>query len=616
MPDPSRESVPWWRGAGAVAFVAATVGAIVGLHHATWQAIVEPGQVLGGVVEYPPDNVYHHRHLRAWSFTSQISAGFIAAGVSEKAISIAVSGLLGGAYSAIAGLLAFSLCRGFWLSLAASVSVYYVFGNSMPYNDSYPIVFYGTHHSNGILGQQMALLCVAMAGLGKPRLAAFCCGVAPAVHVTWGAWTLGVIGMALIWEMLATRGDRAATRRPADERPPDANTTMPRSASPFLRARFARLASSRWAAGFLAGGLVTAASLGWQLWLGRDLPVVSAEEQRRYLHAMLELWDFHRSRIVRPLDEGMLLVTASIVLSGCWLYRFRKSLPPDSARLLRILVISGILAYGMAAFAQWLPDIAIRTIPARFISLSLVAFPAVLLGMLGIASSDAGCRLLLAFHLCFLAGHRLVMPGVAWSAREAIAVGALAAVLSFANPRAEAARRLPRWLVIASATAFFVMAASVVRQAVREGEFAKIPGMNDAAIEAATRGEGMLIVAGDLELLQLKTRRPVLFFGWMLDDIVYFPSLGPASNRILKDVYEFDLFDSTEGQLSLHRGTLVPDPRPWERRGRGEWIDIGHRYGATQVLTLATWRLDLPIVAESQRLRLYSLPRDGDAARE
>src|SRR5690606_12614781 len=117
---------------------------------------------------------------------------------------------------------------------------------------------------------------------------------------------------------------------------------------------------------------------------------------------------------------------------------------------------------------------------------------------------DAGCRLLLAFHLLILTGHRLVMPGVAWNAHETIAVGALATVLSFANPRAEAARRLPPWLVIASAAAFLVMSAGIVRQAMRANEFGAIPGIDDAAIEAAARGEGMLIVAGDLELLQLK----------------------------------------------------------------------------------------------------------------
>lgn len=571
-PTPTESPDAWWRGAGAVALAAAILGGIVGLHHCTWQAIVEPAQVLAGTVEYPPDNPYYHRHLQAWSLTSQLSAALLASGISEEAVSIAVSGLLGAAYSAAAALVAFALCRNFWLALVASVCVYYLFGQDMPYNSAYQIVLVGTVHSNGVLGQQMALLCVGLAGLGRPRLAGFCCAVAPAVHVTWGLWAIGVTGLALAWE-----------------RPP-------------LR-RFLK----EWGPGLVAGGIVTAASLGWQIWLARDVPAISAEEKTRYLRALLAMWDYHRSRRVLPFEPGMLLTAASVLFSAGWLFRFRDSLSKDAARLLRIFVITGALSYALAAVAPWLPEIVVRAIPARFITLSLLALPALLLGVLGIAAGDAGCRLLLAFHLFYLAGHRLVMPGVAWNVNETLTVGALGAVLCFANRAAPAIRRLRPWLAAACAAAFAIMATGVLRQSAQDGEFATIPGPRDEAIQSASQGSGMLIVAADLPLMQLKTRRPVLFFGWMLDDIVYFPNLAPASNRILQRVYEVDLLDPEQGRGSLHRGTLAPNAGPWERRSRQEWLEIGREYGATQVVTPRSWRLDLPVLAQSERYTLYAI---------
>lgn len=593
---PDEPPIPFWRGAGAVALVAALLGGTIGLYHCDWQAIVEPAQVLAGTVQYPPENPYGQRHLLAWSLVSQIAAAFLALGVSEAAVSIAVSALMGAAYAVPAALVAFALCRSFWLALVASVAAFHLFGAAMPYNPAYPIELVGTIHSNGVLGQSMALLCVALAGLGKPRLAAFCCALAPAVHVTWGLWAIGTIGAALAWERLDARCKKVGE----NESRPDAACNEEAVPPPAF--------SSRWLPAILAGALVTGASLAWQLWLARGVPAISADEKERYLRAMLDMWDFHRARRVMPFEAGMLLTAASAVFCGVWLARYRRTLPTGAARLLRALLIAGTTAYALAVLAPWLPEVAIRAIPARFITLNLLALPALLPGLIAIASGDAGCRLVLAFHLAYLAGHRLVMPGVSWNVNETLAAGALAAVLALANRGVPAARRLPGWLAGASALAFGLMAAGALQQAAREGDFATIPSRHDAALAAASEGEGMLIVAADLELIQLKTRRPVLVFGWMLDDLVYFPNLAPETNRILKRVYEVDLLDPEHGLRNAHLGKLAPDPGPWEARRRPEWFAIGREFAATQVLAPSPWGIDLPRVAASDRYALYAIP--------
>ena len=53
----------------------------------------------------------------------------------------------------------------------------------------------------------------------------------------------------------------------------------------------------------------------------------------------------------------------------------------------------------------------------------------------------------------------------------------------------------------------------------------------------------MLLVAGDLHLIQLRTRRPVLLDTGALDTVMYSLETGAAMQRMLREIYGLDLFN-------------------------------------------------------------------------
>ena len=131
--------------------------------------------------------------------------------------------------------------------------------------------------------------------------------------------------------------------------------------------------------------------------------------------------------------------------------------------------------------------------------------------------------------------------------------------------------------------------------------------VRDHVYAAAAEGSGLLATGGDLHLIQLRTRRPVLIDGGGLDGLAYAADTGPAMARLLLDVYGVDFFNPPEGR---GRGTIPRETSRavWESYSQERWGEIKRRYGVTEVVALIDWRLDLPLVAESWDLRLYRIP--------
>ena len=72
---------------------------------------MESGQVLAGLVAYPPTNPFYLYHLKLWTLVNQLSALLLKAGLSEMAVSLLVSGLLGAVSFSALALTTFALCR-------------------------------------------------------------------------------------------------------------------------------------------------------------------------------------------------------------------------------------------------------------------------------------------------------------------------------------------------------------------------------------------------------------------------------------------------------------------------------------------------------------------------
>jgi hypothetical protein len=164
---------------------------------------------------------------------------------------------------------------------------------------------------------------------------------------------------------------------------------------------------------------------------------------------------------------------------------------------------------------------------------------------------------------------------------------------------------------MAAATGFALLAILAIGQSSRfqpGRDLVMSDRSTNPLLAAAARGTGPLLTGGNLFLVQLRTRRPVLLDGGTLDTLPYAIEAGPATDRILRDVYGIDLFNPPlEARLS---GAVPPEAnrKIWTAYSRARWQEIAREYGVRQVLTPAGWKLDLPLVASSNEFHLYEIP--------
>jgi hypothetical protein len=130
---------------------------------------------------------------------------------------------------------------------------------------------------------------------------------------------------------------------------------------------------------------------------------------------------------------------------------------------------------------------------------------------------------------------------------------------------------------------------------------------NDSALAAASRRPGILAVGSSIEVVQLRTFRPLLIDPGALDMLPYALAAGPAMVRILDQVYGVDFFRPPKNVL--HQASL-PELQVrgvWEARTPSEWVALGREFQISDVLVVASWRLQLPEVARSRWLALYRI---------
>lgn len=133
---------------------------------------------------------------------------------------------------------------------------------------------------------------------------------------------------------------------------------------------------------------------------------------------------------------------------------------------------------------------------------------------------------------------------------------------------------------------------------------------SDPVLAAVASGgtAGLVATAGDLHLVQLRTRRPLLLDGSTLDVLPYSLEAAPTVARILRDVYGIDFFSPPPEARFGGRIPPAASRAAWEAHTAARWRELRHIYRITQVIAWSDWRIDLPLVAESRGLRLYRVP--------
>jgi hypothetical protein len=123
-------------------------------------------------------------------------------------------------------------------------------------------------------------------------------------------------------------------------------------------------------------------------------------------------------------------------------------------------------------------------------------------------------------------------------------------------------------------------------------------------------GEGMILTASSIRLIQLRARRPVILEGAALNQLPYVPESGPSMNHILNRLYGEDLLKPRPPSWKMERGGLMTSTgrKLWEQRTPEEWRRLANEFGFTQIVTYKKWKLQLPVAYRSRGLVLYNVP--------
>ncbi len=556
-----------------------------------WQAAIESAQVLARTVRYPEGNAFFEYHLKAWTLLHQALAPWLALGVSERALSSLLSGLMGGLSFVALAMCAYALCKRPLIAILTPLFTLALFGGSDQYGVIYPVFMIGTEHTYGVIGRAMALVLLAMLAMGHHRAGTFLLGMAPAIHPTWGAWSVLVAAAVLAWEGPRSLG-------------------TVRKLAPW----------------FAAGVAVSVASLAYQFYRSRGLTEIDPATQAAHLDAFFTQWDFHR-RPVNFRAPGIYLAVASVLMSVIWLTMFRKDNSREATFIHRVFVVSGIAGL-VGCAVTWipgmLPDIVNMAMPGRFANLSIFALPAVLLGILGRYQERLAVKVLLMLHLSYVLWNAFFLSVLSsdrfgWSLshwKEFIAIGAalvLARAIASRIPQSDSVNlRAQRALVPALIIILLSFAAGVVVSETAKHK-SLLTSTPDPVLEAAGYGEGLLITAGAMQFVQLRTGRPLLLNVGALDQLSVVPSSGPEMARVLDRVYGIDLFNPPDEIKQARPGGLLPESgrAAWEARSIPEWQEIAGEFGAWDLLAYGDWRLQLPEIARNEEFTLYEIPPPG-----
>ncbi|MCK5000555.1 MAG: hypothetical protein KAS23_13515 [Anaerohalosphaera sp.] len=573
---------------GNVILLSGIMGFCLGLSNVTWQVSVETGQVLASLVNYPPDNPFYMYHLKAFTLVNHFSASLLHLGVSERAISFLISGMLGMVSFQGLALLIFAIGRNVKISLLGVLLVY--LANYVGYGVVYPIWLLGRIHTYGILSLSLTVLIVALLGNNKNSSALFLLGLLPCVHASMGFWLIITICLSAVfqWDYVSN----------------------------ILRKHYRS---------FLLGFLISLALLCYQFYLMRQLPTIDPEIQKRYLDSFVKYWGSHRIKMFWGYSGpdgsdriyGLIFCFYGLVTSflGMKLFKAKDSL----LFLFRLILVWGIASLVAGLITQLppekVPSFLLILMPGRYVNLSNLVLPACLIGCLvseKCRDYELNCKLFVGFLiLTFFARNEEVQ--VILFAIIILWLFCLAynKSLNFDRNKFYAVKK--NTLGYAAMLAVFIPVYLAVNLP-RERYFKKYiykgeklaDWTNDVFYAMISKREGLLVASHDSTLIQLKTRRPILADMTSVNFFTYAPESTVVFNNILLEVYSIDLLKEPPAEY-LH-SQIPPDMyrQLWENRTVERWQEIRQEFGITDILT--GWTLDLPVIAQGEHGILYTIP--------
>ena len=547
-----------------------------------WQVAVETAQVVAGLVTYPPDNIFYIYHRRLWTAMPQVLAVALRSGVSEITLSLIVSGVQGMLTFQALALFVYALSRDVLVAVGAAALIF--FTRAADHGTIYPLFLLGTQHTYGVIGLSTGVLVMALLGAGWHRTGAFLLGVAPCIHPALGSWTGLVVGLAVL--------------------------------SDFRRLRIELRPALPW---FLAGCGVTITSLLIHVSFSPAAPPGMTRLPPEDLSTFIRMWDGHRAA-VDIWGNGVRLNAASFIVATVWLMVGTSS--GSSRLLLRIAAASALMALVMIPIS-WIPPERMPTallvlMPGRYLNVGAMTFVAMLIGLLAsrrelwsrLVLLVLSCGLLLGNHSMlwgFLEHHHDVRYDISFRAMQIVWLSTAALLAGGAWTRSHPLHPLHPLRLSHLVVLGLVVLMTLHQREERSGaHFAD--RTNDVFFADVAARPGVLLLAGDLYLVQLRTRRPVLLDAGAVDTVMYSLETGAAMQRMLRDIYGLDLAHPPPDAVGAGRIPAQSHQKTWESYSPEKWREIRREFGVTQVLAYAHWTLQLPVVSQSRRLLLYDIP--------
>ncbi|MBI3262603.1 MAG: hypothetical protein HYZ58_05570, partial [Acidobacteria bacterium] len=565
-----------------------------------WQVAVESAQVIAGIVRYPAGNPFYIYHRKLWTLLNQVCALFLLSGVSEITLSKVLSGVLGMLTFQGWALVVYALSRDAFLAVGSTFVIF--LSRVAQFGVVYPISLVDTSDTYGVVGLAVLVLVAGLVGSGQYRAGAFLLAAAPAIHPSLGLWLVVIVALAYAWDV----------RKWIEE---------------FRRAL-------TW---LLAGCALTAVSLLAEMTLIYDAPPADPAFAEKFFSVFIDFWDGHRQPVLMK-TIGVAFNVGAFGMAVLWLKFFADDVPRAARLLLRFVAVSAALsvAFGFISWIphNWLPTWFLILMPARLLNFNAFVFPALLFGLVGVYRDRlwsqaiviaVSLRLLLSGRSMFwrwLEREGTDSPAVQIRLFWTIAFCCVVLVSAVAASRwwkkradADPSRKLGVAVRAVRVASLAVCAAAGMisweladRHATEIRATTFLDRTNDALFASVARGQGLLLTAGDLHLIQLRTRRPVLLDGGGLDGVAYALEAASAMDRIMREVYGVDVFDPPEEARGGGRMPLGANRAAWERYSVEKWQAIARAYSVTQVLTFSDWTLKLPPVAHNRRFTLYAIP--------
>jgi len=580
-------------GALWVLFLSGFLGFRIGmLGFPDWQVAVETAQVLAGLVTYPPDNIFYIYHTRLWTVLHQILALALRSGANELTLSLVVSGLQGMLTFQALALIVYAFGRQVLLAVGAAALVF--FTRSAEYGTIYPLFLLGTEHTYGVIGLSTSVLVVALIGAGWYRTGTFLLGIVPCIHPALGSWTGLVVAIAVASDFRSLRSEL-------------------RHALPW----------------FLAGCGVTVLSLLVQFGFAPATPPGMTRLAPEDFSTFIRLWDGHRAAVSLT-STGVQLNASAAIIAAVWLVFFSAGMPSSSRLLLRIVAAGSTLAVAMVPLS-WippdkLPSALLVLMPGRYLNFGALIFVAMLVGLLA-SRRELWSRVVLLFasggllltnrsmlweflerHHGIQANPNISQLWVLWLTCAALLGGAFWIRLRSHPAHPTPLTPLSHLTYVAHLIILSVVVLMTTHQHSEQSGAHFNDRTNDVFFGDVAARPGVLLVAGDLHLIQLRTRRPVLIDTGALDTVMYSLVTGAAMQRMLRDIYGLDLYHPPPDAIGAGRIPALSHRTTWEGYSTEKWRAIRREFGVSQVLAYGDWALKLPVASQSRRLLLYDIP--------